>query len=39
MGKSNFLRRQCKHATAHAKANPRKPKVPISGGTPPVKKP
>ncbi len=34
-----FLGKQCKEATAHAKASPRKPKVPITGGAGPVKKP
>ncbi len=38
-GKYSFLGKQCKHATSHAKNNPRKPKVPITGGAGPIKKP
>ncbi len=34
-----ILRKQRKAAEAHAKSNPAKPRVPISGGAGPIKKP
>lgn len=39
MANSGFLRTQRRAAAAHAKSNPRKPKVPITGGAGPIKKP
>lgn len=38
-GKNGFLSTQRHAAQAHGKTNPRKPKVPITGGAGPVKKP